>query len=38
MDHLPVNAELVQTVHGSFHWMIIELPDGNLELILFGEV
>ena len=29
---------LVETVHGLFHWFIIEQPDGQVELVLHNEV
>ncbi len=29
---------MIETVHGTFHWFIIEHPDGNIELVLHNEV
>lgn len=29
---------MIETRHGRFHWMILEDQEGNLELVLFGEV
>ncbi len=29
---------MIETIHGTFHWFIIEQPDGSIELVLYGEV
>lgn len=29
---------MIDTIHGTFKWFIIEHPDGNIELVLYDEV
>lgn len=29
---------MIDTRHGRFHWLILEDDEGNVELVLYGEV